>query len=159
GGTFSSSLLRARDAVDGELLASRFEELSAKEAGEVEALLGPLAEAIFIDDPRAAAHSLSQLDNKPTSVWLVVAHPTLPLERDGRPMGEMIGDDVLVSSSMGWRVTRIPDRPTLGRRARERRIAELTKEADELGKQVEQLETHLRDISDNLIAMDRLLSE
>lgn len=159
GGTFSSSLLSARDAVDGELLASRFEELDIKDAAEVEALLGPLAEAVLVDDPCAAAESLSQLDNKPASVWLVGGDAALPLDANGRPKGKVLGDDVLVSGSVGWRVSRIPDRPTLGRRARERRIAELNKEANNIAQHVEQIEAHLRDLSDTLSTTECLLSE
>ena len=83
------------------MLASRFEELGIKEAAEVEALLGPLSEAIFVEDARAAAQSLSQLKNKPSSVWLVGGDAMLPLDPDGRPTGEILGDDVLVSGSVG----------------------------------------------------------
>lgn len=66
GGTFSPELLKARDTVEGELLAGRFEELIASDAALYEALLGPLAQAIAVEDigPEAASglDSLCRVD-------------------------------------------------------------------------------------------------
>ncbi len=55
GGVFHGDLLTARDLVDGELLASRFDDVDPAEAGQLQARLGPLSEAIVVDDTHEAA--------------------------------------------------------------------------------------------------------
>ena len=67
------------------VLAGRFEELSANDAALYEALLGPLAQAIAVDDVQAAAAELAKSDERPDSVWLVDADSPLPLDDHGRP--------------------------------------------------------------------------
>ncbi len=91
GGTFSPELLKARDTVEGELFAGRFEELSVSDAALYEALLGPLAQAIAVEDPKAAAAALARTDDRPDSVWLIGGDGTLPLDDRGRPPGELMG--------------------------------------------------------------------
>lgn len=159
GGTFPSSLLRARDAVDGELLAGQFEELPIAQAGEVEALLGPLAQAIVVDDPRVAADKLCDYGDTPNSIWLVGGDSVPSLNADGRPEGVVTDGHVVVSGSEGWRVSRIPERPTLGRRARAQRIADLREHAHTCAIKIEQLESNLRNTASVLNATERLLAD
>ncbi len=158
GGTFSAELLKARDMVEGELLAGRFEELSANDAALYEALLGPLAQAIAVDDVQAAAAELAKSDERPDSVWLVDADSALPVDDHGRPPGELLGGDVLVPGVAGARLTRLPTQPTLGRRARERKVAELRRQEAEVTNQVESLHTALRDTETVLAVADDLLT-
>ncbi|GMU22531.1 MAG: hypothetical protein AMXMBFR13_26170 [Phycisphaerae bacterium] len=159
GGTFSPELLKARDTVEGELLAGQFEELSANDAALYEALLGPLAQAIAVDDVRAAAAELAKSDERPDSVWLVDADSPLPLDDHGRPPGDRLGGDVLVRGVAGARLTRLPTQPTLGRRARERKIAELRRQEADVKRQVESLHAALRDTQAVLATADDLLAE
>lgn len=159
GGTFSPELLKARDAVEGELLAGRFEELSANDAAVYEALLGPLAQAIAVDDVQAAAAELSKSDQRPDSVWLVDADSPLPLDDHGRPPGDLLGGDVLVPGVAGARLTRLPALPTLGRRARERKIAELRRQEADVKNHVESLHAALRDTQAVVVTADDLLPE
>src|SRR5207244_2543654 len=58
GGQFSPELLRLRDELDGELLGNRFEELDVKAAARLEAVLGPLTQAIVVDDVAEASARL-----------------------------------------------------------------------------------------------------
>lgn len=159
GGTFSPDLLKARDTVEGELLAGRFEELGANDAAIYEALLGPLAQAIAVDDIQAAAAKLAKSDERPESVWLVDADNPLPLDDHGRPPGDLLSGDVLVRGMAGARLTRLPTQPTLGRRARERKIAELRRQEAEVKLQVESLHAALRDTQAVLANADDLLAE
>lgn len=159
GGTFSPELLKARDTVEGELLAGRFEELSANDAALYEALLGPLAQAIAVEDVQAAAAALAKSDDRPDSVWLVGGDSPLPLDEHGRPPGDVLGLDVLVPGVAGTRLTRLPTQPTLGRRARERKIAELRRQETEIKHQIESLHAALRDTQSVLTAADHLLAE
>lgn len=101
GGAFPADLLKARDAVEGELLAGQFEEIEVEEAAPVQALLGPLADAIVVEDPRSAADVLVKLTGKPESVWLVGGAAALELNEDGRPPGEILGGDALVAITNG----------------------------------------------------------
>lgn len=159
GGTFSAELLKARDTVEGELLAGRFEELSANDAALYEALLGPLAQAIAVDDVQAAAAELAKSGERPDSVWLVDADSPLPLDDQGRPPGDLLGGDVLVRGIAGARLTRLPTQPTLGRRARERKLDELRRQEAEVKHQTESLHAALRDTQTVLTTADDLLAE
>lgn len=159
GGTFSPELLKARDTVEGELLAGRFEELSANDAALYEALLGPLAQAIAVEDVQAAAAALAKSDDRPDSVWLVGGDSPLPLDEHGRPPGDVLRLDVLVPGVAGTRLTRLPTQPTLGRRARERKIAELRRQETEIKHQTESLHASLRDTQSVLTTADHLLAE
>jgi chromosome partition protein MukB len=135
-------LARLRDELGGELLAERFEDLDVEAAGWVEARLGPLAGGIIVDDPVAAARQLAGAPRTAASVWLVAAGSPLdvhpgpdpteqaelfggpgPAERTPEPAAS--GDDVTVREAFGVRVTRRAERPSLGRRARERLVGEL----------------------------------
>ncbi len=128
GGHFSKELLRARDLVEGDLLASRFEDLEIEHAARQQALLGPLAEALQVEDAASAAHSLAGAQGIPDTVWLVDSSSILPYEEEGPALGPDLPGCVLVPGSGAWRLTREPRAPVLGRRARERRIAALRQE-------------------------------
>lgn len=159
GGTFSAELLKARDTVEGELLAGRFEELSVNDAALYEALLGPLAQAIAVEDVQAAAAALAKSEDRPDSVWLVGGDSPLPADEHGRPPGDLLGRDVLVPGLAGARLTRLPTQPTLGRRARERMITELVRQEAEIKHQIESQHASLRDTQTVLTTADHLLAE
>lgn len=137
GGPFDPELLRLKDALGAELLAAAFEDASVEDAAVLEARLGPLVQALVVDDPAAAA---SQVHGRPDSlfdVWLVsrdedAARLGGGAAREGEEM-----TDVVVPEQRAIRVTRIPTRPRLGRKAREKRAAELRAEGDELDAQIE----------------------
>ena len=132
GGQFSEALLVARDAVEGELLAGLFDEVGIEEAGYLEAVLGPLAEAILVPDALQAAKELASIQGRPQHLWLV--------EQDSAAFSmtlqdsevERMGDSVWVPGQNGTRLTRLPELPTLGRRAREKRVGALRAELDQL---------------------------
>ncbi|MEQ1564518.1 MAG: chromosome partition protein MukB [Myxococcota bacterium] len=124
GGSFAPDLVRIASELGGELLATRFDDLDPAEAGPYEARRGPLAEAIVVPDALAAAAQLGRTPRAVDNVWLVEGI-------GGLPGDERVGPDVVVRESAGVRVSRIPDRPTLGRRARQARVAELRRAAAE----------------------------
>jgi chromosome partition protein MukB len=133
GTAIDPELARLRDELGGELLAERFEELEVDAASWVEARLGPLAGALIVDDPDAAARALRGRDRAVPSVWLVAAGAALDttpgpdaeaaqLAIGGEPSAD---DDVVCREPFGLRVTRRAAQPALGRRARARQLAEL----------------------------------
>lgn len=159
GGHFSPALLQARDLVGGELLAGRFEEVLVDEAAAVQALLGPLHQAILVEDVRAAAEALAQAAERPETVWLVGEEATLELDEAGRPPGELLGRDALVRSPECVRLTRLPEQATLGWRARQRRIQELKREERSSAEQAEAWRAEERALDRALDAVARLSHE
>ncbi len=159
GGDLPSELLRLRDELGGELLAARFEELDLATAAQLEARLGPLAAAIVVEDPEAAARELALRGIEPTSVWLIAAGASVTaLDEHSEPTS----GTVIVRESESLRVTTVPSTPTLGRRARQERAAALrahakalATELDEALGQMHELASLRRDLAD--IGDDALL--
>ncbi len=148
GGVFHGDLLTARDLVGGELLASQFDDVDPAEAGQLQARLGPLSEAIVVDDTHEAAATLAGRERALDTIWLVeegglhdIAAP------NGAGQIDTGSTDVVVEQNGVVRTTRVPSAPTLGRKARERMITELRARTDELGREIDVLETQLGEIA------------
>ena len=159
GGALSEPLLALSRTLGGELLASRFEEISIEDAGAQEARLGPLAQAIVVDDPASAAREVTNVADRPDSVWLV-GPGAVPLTGAGTaPAEQVVGNDVIVPSSEDvWRVSRIPERPVLGRRARQTKLEELRSETARLAHEAEQHRGRQGEIEGMLGSVDDLVS-
>ncbi len=146
GGVFHGDLLTARDLVGGELLASHFDDVDPKEAGLLQARLGPLAEAIVVEDAREAAAALSGRERALDTIWLVEEGGLHDVAANGAGEVESTSTDVVVGENGVLRTTRVPEAPTLGRKARERRIAELRTRAEELSREIEGRQAQLSEI-------------
>lgn len=125
GGSRDESLQSVAEKLGGEWLADRFDDVELEDAPRLEAQLGPLRDALVVESPEAAATALAQGEKLPGTVWLVDADATAALRRV--PEHPSSGH-VVVRSEAAWRVTPLPERPVLGRRARLRRIEELRAE-------------------------------
>jgi chromosome partition protein MukB len=130
GGPFSPALLQLKDRLGAELLAGSFEEVAIEEAALLEARLGALTQALIVDDPVAAARAAADRAEELANVLLVPRDADLHrlAESSGKTMAG--GEDVVVCEGAALRVSRIPTKPRLGRRARERRAAELQAQAE-----------------------------
>ncbi len=132
GGSFHPELLRLRDELDAELLVQRFDEIEAERAGELEARLGPLLNALVVSDPEAVAKKLAGRPRELESVWLVAADAQF-LETAVDPAAH----DVVVVHGFGSRITRLPAKPmprTAGpSRARREPAPRSRKHRDSLG--------------------------
>jgi len=156
----SLELLRLRDELGAELLAGRFEDLEPEQAQAVEARLGPLIDALVVDDPESAAKQLAELAPTLPAVHFVRAGALLELT-----LSAVHSDDELLvcPEPYGVRVARLPSLPNLGRRAREARLAELREQIGKHGEHIEQLagklshSAGLRRDSEQLIAQSELL--
>jgi chromosome partition protein MukB len=82
GAAVDPELLRLRDELGGELLAERFEDLDVAAAGWVEARLGPLVDALIVDDPAGVAQRLASLPRQAPTVYLVAAGAALDVAAD-----------------------------------------------------------------------------
>jgi chromosome partition protein MukB len=156
-GLFDPDLLRLRDEVDGELLAGRFEDLDPDEAARLEAELGELAQALIVDDPDAAADALAARRRDLPDVWLV--KPGTSLRRSVRWVEGDGGAHAIVTDERATRITRMPERPVIGRRARERRSEELFAEARALDGEIEAVLVRLRQLEGALRDVDELLAD
>lgn len=137
GGPFDPELLRLKDALGAELLAGAFEDASIEDAAVLEARLGPLVQALVVDDPTAAATQVHGRSDSLSDVWLVSRDEDAVRLGAGAAQPSEEATDVVVSEQRAIRVTRIPTHPRLGRKAREKRAAELRAEADALDNQIE----------------------
>lgn len=137
GGPFDPELLQLKDALGAELLAGAFEDIALEDAAVLEARLGPLVQALVVDDPATGA---SQVHGRPealSDVWLASRDEDAARLGMGEAHRRPEAPDVVVPERRAIRVTRIPTRPRLGRKAREQRAAELRAEADALDERIE----------------------
>lgn len=144
GGPFDPELFRLKDVLGAELLAGAFEDASLEDAAVLEARLGPLVQALVVDDPATAANQVHGRSESLSDVWLVSRDEDAARIGAGAAHQSAEATDVVVSEQRAIRVTRIPTRPRLGRKAREKRAAELRAEADALDAQIETLRTERR---------------
>lgn len=123
-------LLALRDALDADLLAARFENASLDEARWFEAALGPLAHALVVPDPAAAAEALAERADVPATVWFVAEDDVARVRErvEAHPRGEGTVD-VVVRDAAAIRVSRVPAIPSIGKAARERQAALLREKA------------------------------
>ncbi len=141
GGPISGDLLQVKDNLGAEVLASVFEDLSVERAAVTEAALGPLSRALIVDDPASAADLARDRPASVSDLWLVSRDDDVAtIAMDTTPRGQ----DVVVPDGNATRVTRIPALPRLGRKARERRAADLRSRAEELDARIETLRADRR---------------
>ncbi len=139
GGTFQPELLRLRDELDAELLVQRFEDIEPEQAAALEARLGPLVHALVVADPEQAARVLAGRPREMESVWLVASDTRIESE-----VADASAADVVVPHGVGMRVTRLPAKPMLGRRARVDRARTLRAEAEALASRLDGVERRCR---------------
>ncbi len=128
-------LLRLRDELDAEFLSARYEDLDLEEASRVEALLGPLADALVVTDPAAAAKQIVGGPRDVSTVWLVPSGTEFASDR-GALIASAAGDQIVEEGGV-FRVSRIAASPTLGRRARAKVAGGLRTDAEQLGAEIE----------------------
>ena len=158
GGGFGRDLLRLRDELEGDLLASRFDDLEVEDAGLIEAVLGSLSNAIVVDDPQDAVHAVQTRPEELASVWLVKGGG-INVDADGNAADYRVSDrDVAVPEGEALRVSRIPASPRLGLKAREERAAQLRSEADKASEELDRAEVHRRLLERQSADSDELLA-
>ncbi|MEO7034911.1 MAG: chromosome partition protein MukB [Polyangiaceae bacterium] len=152
GGTFQPELLRLRDELDAELLVQRFDDIEPEQAAALEARLGPLVNALVVSDPEQAARALAGRPREMESVWLVASDTRIDSE-----VADAGAPDVVVSHGVGMRVTRLPAKPMLGRRARIDRARTVRAEAEALAVRLDGVERRCRRLEGTLRELRPLL--
>lgn len=151
----SAALLELREQLDAEFLAQRYEELDPDEARRVQALLGPLIDALVVEDLAAAATSIQKKGTAVDEAWIVAADVD-PCHTLGVSQVSSASELVVVESSLGLRVTRVPEQARLGRQARQRRVGELRRQSEQLATVMESIHAELRRASEVLPALETL---
>ncbi|HEX2735298.1 MAG TPA: chromosome partition protein MukB [Polyangiaceae bacterium] len=158
-------LLKIRDWVGGELLARRFEELEPEVARQVEAELGPLVNAIVVEDAARAAQSIANEPREVSEIWFVDGRAEIAPRALGRSAfaeaEQSAARDVVVETATGVRVTRVPEVAHLGRVAREQRALHLRRRVKARAESLEQEERtqhQLRALLADLSLLDNALA-
>jgi len=138
GGPFEPDLLLVKDQLEADLVAANFEDVGLDDAGVVEARLGPLTQALVVDSPHSAARELRDRPDTLADVLLVSRETNLEELASAAPPEEG-SSDVLVEEGPALRLSRIPVRPRLGRRAREARAAEIRALAEAKASELEEV--------------------
>lgn len=155
GGGFEPRLLELCEELGGELFAARYEDVEVDRAARVQAELGPLAAAIVVDDLKLALEKLETSGASLDEVLLVRAGETV--EDSG---AELVGGHLLaVPTPTGLRVSRLPDRPNLGRNAREAQRLAMLAEAEHLALELERTTSELRRMDGYVTSIEELLRE
>jgi len=148
-------LLELKELLDAEFLAQRYDDLEDDEARRTEAILGPLVDALVVEDLDAAATVLQKRPIAVETAWIVGAG-TDPMRSLGAGTSVDPAGTVMVETSMGLRIGRIPEKARLGRQARARQSAERRAHAQECATAIETLEGEQRQITGVLHAIDAL---
>ncbi|MCC7383265.1 MAG: chromosome partition protein MukB [Deltaproteobacteria bacterium] len=146
GGPFAPDLLKLKDHLRAELVAGSFEDVSLDEAGRVEACLGPLVQALVVDDPTLTARALEARSDAIADVLLVSRDSDLEQLVEAASLVDAGERDVAVQDGLALRVSRIPSQPRLGRRAREARAAELNREAEQKSRELDDVKARRRQL-------------
>lgn len=180
-GIINPAVLGLADELEGELLVRRYEDVEVDEATELEAKLGPLVDAIVVEDLAGAVAKLQSIPLPLDHVWLVEAGADVlgaasaePVEQTNLDLFASSEDEdkaepktgvpapgapslahVVVDTAYGKRVSRQRDTASIGRKARERRLASLRKTAtqadraaQELAEEAKRVETTLQQLSE-----------
>lgn len=124
-----------RDDLGAELLATLFDDTEQARAAEVEARLGHLAHALIVPDLDAASNAARARPESLTTLWLV--SDGAKIRGEAEATGGLTHGNVVADDGGARRITRIPERPTLGRAAREQRAAEMQQAAENLVHEIE----------------------
>ena len=155
GGVFDPRLIELCEELGGELFATRYEDIEADRAARVQAELGPLASAIVVEDLTEALAKLETSGAALDEVLLVRAG-----DQVSAAIGNLVGGHLLtVSTDSGLRVSRIPERPNLGRTARESRRLALLAEAEHVELELERTTSELRRLDGHVTSVEELLRE
>ncbi len=146
GGPFDPDLLKLKDQLGAELVAASFEDVGLNEAGQIEARLGPLAQALVVDDASVAARAIGARPDSIASVLLVSRDADLDKLASTTNVVDVAERDIAVNDGLALRVSRIPSQPRLGRRAREVRAAELRGQTEVKSREVEDARARRRQL-------------
>ena len=117
-------LLRLAELTNAQLITQFYDDddISIEEAAWLEAKLGPLRNALLVEDIEAAAHIIRAETDRPEDVWLLQGESGASFSEDeylSTPIEQEEDGNVLVNLTDNIaRITQEPEYPTIGRLAR-----------------------------------------
>lgn len=132
--------------LDGKLVISLYNEIDLSEAAQQEARLGPLVNAIMVDDVAAAVEKLESLNpkNVPEEVWLV---EKCKLDSEVLKYYRLSGQSIIARMDKISRVTRLPKHPIVGREARKRLLRELREDREKASNEFQTIDAQIQNLS------------
>ena len=148
--TFSDEkLLAVAQEIGGDLLFDVYDALDIEAARKKEAEIGPLKNAIHLEDPASGLESLLGMETLPDEVWLVNHHDLKHnLKSDHHE------DRVVTYWGPSIRIAKYPKHPLLGSDSREKEIDRIGAKLSKITVEISDLEIDLQRLSDQ----ERLLS-
>lgn len=129
-----ATLVKIATTLGGILLSELYEDVSLEDAGYLSALYGDFKNAIVVPNLEKVKPLLENLKNCPEDLYLIEAD----LQKFDVKVftAEKLHNGLLVQvSQTGWRYSKFPEQPILGRLACEKRIAQINSEKLELSSQ------------------------
>ena len=144
----------------GKLLSERYESIPLEWAANLEGRLGPLINALVVKNIHTAADDISSSFNPPNDVWLVEES-----DKEKLPEAREISNSILVRHGDAWRLTRLPEKPVLGEKARNEKIEFLREDVKRILRILEKHADKIREIEksqaliNKMIPLENCLSE
>lgn len=136
----------------GSLLSDRFEDIPEDWSANLESRLGPLVNALVVKDAEQAAGELSSAFERPDELWLV-EEP----QKEQLPDAIEVSDAILVKHGDAWRLSRLPEYPSLGKKARANKLEHLASEIKQQSRLLEKLDTSIKGIRDNQSILNKII--
>lgn len=156
-GTLDIRIGGVAEHVNGVLLSERFDDLSAQEAAVTQARLGTWVDAIVVDTPEHAARLASELEDRPETLLFLSEQAALRA-REGTTLKD---SELVIEGKPGQgiaRLTRRPDHPLLGRRARAVEAGRLKADVEQLEKQLSEFRDRARVLQQSMELLHRWLA-
>jgi len=133
-----SVITSIKEQIGGTLVADFLEDISIEEAPYIEAKYGPLRDAMIVPNVIQAAKNTVQIEERPESVWLIEGKIEDSFAEDEYLTDQgTYSDSILVKMGNINRLTRLPEHPVLGDKARQKEIERLTILAKVLQEEIE----------------------
>lgn len=146
------------DKIEGQLLSELLEnDINLEEAASKQAILGPLATSILVSDKKAAYRKLKNLiDSEDLSFDIYLVEKNVEELLD---LAEPFGDHAIIVKSPEFdRITRFPDVPSLGKKARESIARGLEKEKSASEEKLETLKRQSDELALTKLIIDQLVT-
>ena len=156
-GALSPGIAGVAHALGAKPVAARFEDIAIEDAGTQQARLGPLVNAIVVDDPQGAARAATGIKDRPETLWLASEAAIAEAESAAATPRDGSSDTVLVAHGPHvWRVTDVPERPVLGRPARQSKLDALERDCEGASREAASADERRRKVEAELRALEDL---
>ncbi len=136
----------------GTLLSDRYEDIPEEWSANLEGRLGPLTNALVVKNAQTVADDLMGSFDRPDDVWMVEEDMVEKL-----PESREISDSILVKHGDAWRLSRMPEVPVLGKKARNKKIAFLRDEVQKISQELEKNAQNIKGIQKSQDLLNKIV--